>query len=59
MIGATAERAAKLFPHDSPMEIGPLDIQLAILETLRSIETYLKNPVVHVDERGNFTRLFP
>lgn len=46
MISPTVERLAKLFPDADPTEIGPLDVQLAILETLLSIKMDITKPLV-------------
>ncbi len=44
--GHPTEKIAKLFPGADPESVGPLDVQLAILEALLRIEARLANVAV-------------
>lgn len=52
-----ADKIKALFPGRDPAEIGPLDIQLALLEAVRELVACMKNPFLAIDKDGNVKRI--
>lgn len=52
-----ADKIKALFPGRDPAEIGPLDIQLALLEAVREMVVCMKSPFLAIDKDGNVKRI--